>query len=115
MADFKGYGKVQAELTNGEIIECETSLIASGDYREWFEPAPVEWMYGWTESDYEIDDGSIKAEHPDEFESEKEYPENIKIKSIVKVIDDIDWEVQDGWDEPDEDAAYETWREENIA
>lgn len=115
MASFTGYGKVQAELTNGQIIECETSLCASGDYREWYEPAPCEWMYGWTESEQDIDEDSIEAHYPDEFECETEYPAEVKIQRIIKVLEDIDWEVEDGWDEPDPDAAYDAWRDDQVA
>lgn len=115
MATFTGFGKVQAKLSNGLIIECETALIAEGDYREWYEPAPVEYMYGWTESEQEIEEDSIEARYPDEFECDEDIPDNVKIDEVIKVLEDIDWEVEDGWDEPDADAAYDAWRESQIA
>lgn len=112
MAEFhSNITKVQAELTNGLVIECETALKASGDYREWFEPAPVEWMYGWTESEQEIDDDSIEPLYAEEFETDLKIPESVKIKQIIKVLEIPDWEVQEGWDEYGKDAAYDDWHE----
>jgi hypothetical protein len=102
-AIFDGYGKVQAELSNGEIIECETSLLAFGYYDEqWNQITEIggEW-----EVDQRVDEETVIAQYPDEFECDVEYKEDVIIKNILKLIDDIEWEVQDGWNEPDEDAA----------
>lgn len=112
MAEFhSNFVKVQAELSDGQTIECETQLKASGDYKEWYEPAPVEYMHGWTESEQDIDEDSIEPLYADEFDTELEIPESVKIERIIKVLEEPDWEVQEGWNEPDEDAAYDEWYE----
>lgn len=105
--------KVLAELSNGQIIQCKTALQASGDYQEWYEPAPVEWMYGWTESEQEIDQETITALYPGEFETDYNIPENITISKIIEVLEPTDWEVQEGWEqdyEPDWDAIAKEQR-----
>ena len=105
--------KILAGLSNGHIIECRTFLKAYGNYREWYEPAPVEWMYGWTESDQEIDQETIEVLYPDEFDTDFDIPEGILINSIIEILEDIDWEVQEGWEddyEPDWDAIAKEQR-----
>lgn len=99
---FTGEGKVLAELSNGDIIECFTYLTATGNYASWFEPAPVEWMYGWTEVEFDIDENSIEPMYPDEFDTDAEYPAGIKIVKIINILSDVDWEVEE--EEP-EDAV----------
>lgn len=105
--------RVLAELSNGQIVQCKTALHAYGDYREWYEPAPVEWMYGWTESEQEIDQETITALYPNEFETDTQVPENATISTIIEVLEAVDWEVQDGWEndyEPDWDAIAKEQR-----
>lgn len=89
--------KVLAELSTGHIITCKTYLKADGDYREWHESAPCEWMYGWTESEIDINESSIEVLYPDEFEEEKGFFPGATITKIIKVLKEPDWEVQDGW------------------
>lgn len=105
--------RVLAELSNGQIVQCMTALQANGDYREWYEPAPCEWMYGWTESEQDIDQETITALYPEEFETDEEIPENATISTIIEVLDEVDWEVQEGWEEdyaPDYDAMAKEQR-----
>lgn len=92
---FTGYGRVLAEITGGDLIECETLLTAQGEYARWFEPAPVEWMYGWTEVEFDIDEDTIEPMFPDEFEADTEYPVGIKIVKIINILSDVDWDVEE--------------------
>lgn len=104
---------ILAELTDGQVIVCKTELQAEGNYREWYEPAPCEWMYGWTESEQDIDQETITALYPDEFETVEQIPENVTISTIIEVLDEVDWDVQDGWEEdyaPDYDAMAKEQR-----
>lgn len=107
MAEFHASKtKVQAQLTNGLIIECETELKASGDYKSWFEAAPLEHIYGWRVSERKIDDSTIEPLYADEFNTNLYIHESLKIKSIIKVLEEPVWEVQaprDEFDEDDED------------
>ena len=93
MFNFNGYGFIIAELENGEQIKCKASLKAKGEYIEWFEPAPVEWMYGWTESEYEIDEDTIEIVYPEEFVLENGEDGEGKLVKFIKDID-IEWEVE---------------------
>ncbi len=116
MAKFIAYNvKVQAELSTGHIITCTTALKANGYYREWHESAPCEWMYGWTESESYIDEDTIEPIYADEFESDLDYMNGAKITNILQILEEPDWDVQDGWEDYDSDADYDAWAESQIA
>ncbi len=76
MTIFKGYGKVEALLSNGEIIECKTGLIA----------------YGWYK---EVDLNTVEAEYPEDFDVfDDNLYEGITIVDIIKILDYIEWEYE---------------------
>lgn len=115
MANFIGEGKIQAELSTGHIITCTTHLKAEGYYHEWYEPAPYEWMYGRTESEADIDESTIEPLYPDEFEEENGFFPGATITKIIKVLEEPEWEVQEGWNDYDSDRDYDTWKDRQIA
>lgn len=107
--------KIQAELSTGHIVTCTTSLKAEGAYREWYEPAPCEWMYGHTESEADIDENTIEVLYPDEFEADIEYMSGSKITKVLQLLEEPEWEVQEGWNDYDSDRDYDTWKDRQIA
>lgn len=90
--DFDGYGVILAELVNGEQVECRTLLRAKGEYRKWFEPEPVEWIYGRIESEYEIDYDTVEILYPDEYTLMNGEDGDGILKKFIKEID-VEWEV----------------------
>lgn len=109
MAEFtSGLVEVVAELTNGLTVECETQLKASGKYWE-------EWMDGWFEADYEIDEETIEAFGQIVLDDENlAIGDDVKIKRIVDIAEMPEWEVEEGWNKPDEDLEYERWRDSQL-
>ena len=105
MAEFRANDvKIQAELSTGHIITCITDLKAYGSYVEWHETGPCEWMYGWTESDYDIDEATIEPLYADEFDSNIDYKPGATIAKIIQILENPEWEVQDGWQDDREIA-----------
>lgn len=112
MAEFQGTGKIYALLSNGLKEEISTLLKCEGEYKEWTEDMHPDGIgYYQTFCESWQDPESIQVLYPDEFElaQEPEHPEKyegVTITKILNIIEDPDWEVQDGWEadyEPDLD------------
>lgn len=99
--------KVEAELSNGEVVEVYTSLATDGQYRSWWE-YPADPQYG-KEQFVEVDINQENAEplYADEWEfvdeGKKAYQDenpdaftNVKIVNIIKIKDaTIDWSIDE--------------------
>ena len=98
--------RVEAKLSNDEIVDIYTSLTTSGHYTSWWE-YPAEPQYGkeqFVEVDIDIDD--IEPLYADEWEfvdeGKRQYQEenpdaftDVRIVEIIKILDTPDWEVDE--------------------
>ena len=95
--------RVEAKLSNGEVVNVYTSLTTSGNYRSWWE-YPADPQYGkeqFVEVDIDTDD--IEPLYADEWEFtdegkrqyQEENPDAFADVQIIKVLDSPDWEVDE--------------------
>lgn len=98
--------KVEARLSNDEVVEVYTSLQTSGDYMGWWE-YPADPQYGKENFvDVNINENNIEPLYADEWEfvdaGKKAYQDEnpdafdgVRIVEIIKVIDAVDWQVDE--------------------
>lgn len=98
--------RVEAKLSNDEIVDIYTSLTTSGHYMSWWE-YPSEPQYGKEQFvDVDIDTDDIEPLYADEWEfvdeGKRQYQEenpdafaDVRIVEIIKILDSPDWEVDE--------------------
>ena len=105
-AKFNAYAEIEAKLSDGQIIDCKTQLVADGLYSSWWE-YPCEPQHGSVNyTEQEVDEDMAEVVYPDEFEFIDEdkqkyleenpnYLKDVRIVEIIKILNTPDWEVDE--------------------
>lgn len=103
-AKFTADAKIEARLSDGQIMQCETRVEADGIYSYWWEYPSDPQLGSECFEEIDVDDSTATVPYPDEWDFIEEkyekylkenpdYMKDVKIVEIIKFLETPDWRV----------------------